>query len=123
MNREDELNTYPFSRGLGCAIILIGCLIALHRLRPQIASVGSFFLIFMAFTSLSFLVTTPVAFGAALGDTAHGFPYFSGVGRLVIQEAIMFGAAIVTMADSAKAYLQSPCAKDFEPIRLREMAS
>jgi len=30
----------------------------------------------------------------------------SGRGRLVVKDAIMMGAAIVTMADSAKAYLR-----------------
>ena len=42
----------------------------------------------------------------ALGDAQHGFPYLSGAGRLVIKDAIMMGAALVTMADSAKAYLR-----------------
>ncbi len=32
-------------------------------------------------------------------------PYLSGVGRLVIKDCIMFGAALATMADSARAYL------------------
>ena len=41
-----------------------------------------------------------------LGDAQHGFPYLSGAGRLVIKDAIMMGAALVTMADSAKAYLR-----------------
>lgn len=43
----------------------------------------------------------------ALGDTAHGFPYLSGVGRLVVKDAIMLGGAVVTMADSAKAWLRA----------------
>jgi reactive chlorine resistance protein C len=42
----------------------------------------------------------------ACADAQHGFPYLSGAGRLVIKDAIMMGAALVTMADSAKAYLQ-----------------
>jgi reactive chlorine resistance protein C len=42
----------------------------------------------------------------ALGDSAHGFPYLSGVGRLVIKDAIMLGAAVVTLADAAKTSLQ-----------------
>jgi uncharacterized membrane protein YkgB len=87
-------------------IVLIGLLIALHPIRPQIAAIGSFLLIFMAFTTLSFLVTTPEAWVPALGDSTHGFPYLSGVGRLIIKDVIMFGAAVVTMADSAKAYLR-----------------
>ena len=43
------------------------------------------------------------------------FLYWSGAGRLVVKDAIMMGAALVTMADSAKAYLRKrghsrPCA-------------
>jgi uncharacterized membrane protein YkgB len=63
-------------------------------------------LILMALTTLSFLITTPEAWVAPLGDSAHGFPFLSGVGRLVIKDAIMLGAAVTTMADSAKAYLR-----------------
>ena len=36
----------------------------------------------------------------------YGFPLLSGAGRLVIKDATMAGAALVTMADSAKAYLR-----------------
>ena len=43
---------------------------------------------------------------SALGGPNHGFPYLSGAGRLVIKDAIMVGAALVTMADSAQAYLR-----------------
>jgi uncharacterized membrane protein YkgB len=117
MNKEGELNaahrqwhetngTYPFAIGLGLVIVTIGVLIALHPLLPQVAAVGSFLLILMACTTLSFLVTTPEAWVPALGDTAHGFPYLSGVGRLVVKDAIMLGAAVVTLADSARTYLR-----------------
>jgi uncharacterized membrane protein YkgB len=117
MNREGELipshrqwhvanGTYAFSHGLGVVIILIGLLIALHPFLPQAAAVGSFLLAPMACTTLSFLVTTPEAWVPALGDTAHGFPFLSGAGRLIIKDAIMLAAAIVTLADSAKAYLR-----------------
>jgi uncharacterized membrane protein YkgB len=68
---------------------------------------GSFLLIFMALSTLSFLVTTPEAWVPALGDSIHGFPYLSGVGRLIIKDAIMLGAAVVTLADAAKASLRS----------------
>jgi uncharacterized protein DUF417 len=40
------------------------------------------------------------------GSPEHGFPLLSGAGRLVIKDAIMAGAAPVTMAGSAKAYLR-----------------
>ena len=42
----------------------------------------------------------------ALGDVNHGFPFLSGAGRLVVKDSIMMGAALVVMADSAKAYLR-----------------
>jgi reactive chlorine resistance protein C len=116
MNKEGELvpahhewhesnGTYPFSHGLGVVIILIGVLIALYPISARASALGSFILIFMAFTTLSFLVTTPEAWVPAAGDAAHGFPYLSGVGRLVIKDAIMLGAAIVTLADAAKTSL------------------
>jgi uncharacterized membrane protein YkgB len=117
MNKEGELNpahrqwhetngTYPFSYGLGIVIVSIGLLIATYPFLPQVSAVGSFLLALMALTTLSFLVTTPEAWVPALGDSTHGFPYLSGVGRLIIKDAIMFGAAIVTLADSAKTYLR-----------------
>ncbi len=98
--------TYPFSYGLGSVIILIGLLIALHPVLPQAAALGSFLLVGMSLTTLSFLVTTPEAWVPALGTAAHGFPFLAGPGRLVIKDAIMLGAAVVTLADSAKASLR-----------------
>jgi uncharacterized membrane protein YkgB len=117
MNREGELNpahrawhetngTYPFAIGLGIVIVSIGVLIALHPILPQFAAIGSLLLVLLACTTLSFLVTTPEAWVPALGDATHGFPYLSGVGRLVVKDAIMLGGAVVTLADSAKAYLR-----------------
>jgi uncharacterized membrane protein YkgB len=116
-NREGELvpanrewhernGTYPFAWGLGSVIVLYGVLIALHPWLPGVAAVGSFLVFVMSLVTLSFLVTTPEAWVPALGSPEHGFPLLSGAGRLVIKDAIMMGAALVTMADSAKAYLR-----------------
>ncbi len=113
MNKEGELNvqhrdwhkengTYAFSHGLGVVIIGIGLLIALYPVRPALSALGSGLLILMACTTLLFLVTTPEAWVPALGDANHGFPYLSGVGRLIIKDVIMLAAAVVTLADSAK---------------------
>lgn len=98
--------TYEFAYGLGAVIVLYGLLLCLHPWLPQAAAVGSFLVFVMSFATLSFLVTTPESWVPALGDAQHGFPYLSGRGRLVIKDAIMMGAALVTMADSAKAYLR-----------------
>lgn len=101
-----QLNgTYRFSHGLGIVIVLIGVLIATYPVLPQVSAVGSFLLILMSLTTLSFLVTTPEVWVPALGAPTHGFPYLSGAGRLIIKDAIMLGAAVATLADSAKAWL------------------
>jgi len=116
MNKEGEVipahqrwhesnGTYTFSHGLGVVIVLIGVLIAAYPILPQVSAVGSFLLILMSLTTLSFLVTTPEAWVPALGASTHGFPYLSGTGRLIIKDVIMLGAAVVTLADSAKAWL------------------
>jgi uncharacterized membrane protein YkgB len=116
-NREGELSpehrvwqegnrTYVVSHMLGIVIISLGVLIALTNPFPRISALASGLLLLMACTTLSFLATTPEAWVPPLGDTAHGFPYLSGVGRLVIKDAIMLGAALVTMVDSAKSYIK-----------------
>src|SRR6185437_1698092 len=98
--------TYGFAYGLGAVIVLYGLLLCLHPWLPQAAAVGSFLVFVMSFVTLSFLITTPECWVPPLGDARHGFPYLSGAGRLVVKDAIMMGAALVTMADSAKAYLR-----------------
>ena len=118
MNKEGEVipahqqwhksnGTYAFSHVLGLVIILIGVLIAAYPILPQVSAVGSFFLILMSITTLSFLVTTPEVWVPALGASTHGFPYLSGAGRLIIKDAIMLGAAVITLADSARTWLAS----------------
>jgi uncharacterized membrane protein YkgB len=117
MNKEGELKpanrawhqtngTYPVSYGLGVVIVSLGILIALYPVRPELSAIGSFLLMFMAFTTLSFLITTPEAWVPALGDANHGFPYLSGVGRLVVKDSIMLGAAFLTMTDAARETLR-----------------
>ena len=117
MNREGELvpanrewhernGTYLFAYGLGSVIVAYGVMIALHPWLPRVAAVGSFLVFVMSFVTLSFLITTPECWVPALGSPEHGFPLLSGAGRLVVKDAIMMGAALVTMADSAKAYLR-----------------
>ncbi len=101
-----EHGTYTVSYLLGAVIVTLGILLCLHPWLPQAAAVGSFLVFGMAFVTLSFLITTPESWVPALGDADHGFPFLSGRGRLVIKDAIMMGGGLVTMADSAKAYLR-----------------
>jgi len=118
MNKEGELNlqhrawqqangTYAFSHGLGTVIIGIGLLIALYPIKPALSAFGSFLLILMSCTTLSFLITTPEAWVPALGDANYGFPYLSGAGRLIVKDLIMLAAAVATLADSAKTALSN----------------
>jgi uncharacterized membrane protein YkgB len=97
--------TYEFAYGLGSVIVIYGLLLCLHPWLPQAAAVGSFLVFTMSLVTLSFLITTPECWVPNLGDAQHGFPYLSGAGRLVVKDAIMMGAALVTMADSARSYL------------------
>lgn len=117
MNREGQLvpanrewhqlnGTYTFAYGLGSIIVAYGVMISLHPWLPRVAAVGSFLVFLMSFVTLSFLITTPECWVPALGSSEHGFPLLSGAGRLVLKDAIMMGAALVTMADSAQAYLR-----------------
>lgn len=103
--------TYPFALGLGAVIVLYGLMLCLHPWLPQVAAVGSFLVFIMSIVTLTFLITTPECWVPNLGDSAHGFPYLSGAGRLVVKDAIMMGAALVTMADSAKRYLERSAAR------------
>lgn len=102
---HEQNGTYRFAFGLGTVIVLYGVMLSLHPWLPQVAALASLLVLVMSFVTLSFLITTPECWVPPLGDVHHGFPYLSGAGRLVIKDAIMMGAAVVTMADSAKAYL------------------
>ncbi len=119
MNREGDLvpanrewheknGTYLFAHGLGTVIVILGVMIAVNPWLPRISALGSFLVLGMSLTTLSFLITTPECWVPSLGSSEHGFPLLSGAGRLVVKDAIMLGAAMVTMADSAKAALRDP---------------
>jgi uncharacterized membrane protein YkgB len=121
MNKEGEVvpanrawhegnHTYLFAYGLGAVIVSYGLMIASHPWLPRVAAVGSFLVFVMSFVTLSFLVTTPECWVPDLGGPEHGFPLLAAPGRLVVKDAIMMGAALVTMADSARAYLRKKAA-------------
>lgn len=133
MNKEGELipanrawheanGTYGFSYLLGSVIVLLGLLVAAHWWKPEIGAVGSFLVIGMSAVTLSFLVTTPENWVASLGDVHHGFPYLSGRGRLVVKDAIMLGAAVVTMADSARIALSRAKARALRAVEAGPVA-
>ncbi|HEY4417716.1 MAG TPA: DUF417 family protein [Verrucomicrobiae bacterium] len=103
---HEKNRTFIFADCLGAVIVLYALLLCFHPWRPEIAALGGFLVFTMSCATLSFLITTPECWVPALGDPDHGFPFLSGAGRLVIKDAIMMGAALVVMADSAKAWLR-----------------
>lgn len=103
---HEQNHTYPFALGLGAVLCVYGLMIGLNPWLPQVAAAGSALVVIMSLVTLSFLVTTPESWVPNLGDVEHGFPLLSGRGRLVVKDAIMLGAAWVTMADSAATYLR-----------------
>jgi uncharacterized membrane protein YkgB len=103
---HEKNHTYTFAYGPGAVIVLFGLLLCFDPWLPQLAALGGFLLFLMLLVILSFLITTPECWVPALGDVNHGFPFLSGTWRLVVKDSIMMGAALVVMADSAKAYLR-----------------
>jgi len=98
-------NTYGFSTGLGVVEILIGLLVLSNPLSRRTGLLGGALAFATPLVTLSFLVTTPEAWVAALGDGQHGFPYLSGAGRLVLKDVLMLAGALPVVADSARQLL------------------
>jgi reactive chlorine resistance protein C len=92
-------------------IVILGVMIAVNPWFPRVSALGSFLVVGMSLTTLSFLITTPECWVPSLGSPEHGFPLLSGAGRLVVKDAIMLGAAMVTTADSAKSALRKSIPK------------
>lgn len=117
MTREGELkpeariwqkanNTYGFSNGLGTLEIVIGSLTLAGLVSRRAGFVGAALAFATPFVTLSFLVTTPEAWVAALGDAQHGFPYLSGAGRLVLKDVALLAGSWLILADTAQAMLR-----------------
>jgi uncharacterized membrane protein YkgB len=103
-------NTYGFSDGLGTVEILIGLLVLSYAFSRRLGMVGSVLAFLTPLVTLSFLVTTPEAWVASLGDADFGFPYLSGGGRLVLKDVLMLAGGVVMIADSARQILNHACA-------------
>ncbi|WP_052102687.1 DUF417 family protein [Porphyromonas gingivicanis] len=103
---HNENGTYPFSYGLGTFIVLIGLSVLLGIWSPRIGIIGGLLTFGMSIVTLSFLITTPEAWVPNLGGdfpTPHyGFPYLSGVGRLVIKDIIMSAGGLLVAWGAAK---------------------
>jgi uncharacterized membrane protein YkgB len=97
--------TYAFSRGLGTVELLIGALVLVGLVSRRLGLPGAVLAFLTPVVTLSFLVTTPEAWVAALGDAQHGFPYLSGAGRLVLKDVTLMAGGWLVLADSARAAL------------------
>jgi uncharacterized membrane protein YkgB len=102
---QTQNNTYGFSKGLGTFEIIIGLLTLSGLVSTRLGLVGSVLAFLTPFVTLSFLITTPEAWVAALGDAQHGFPYLSGAGRLVLKDVMLLAGGLWIIADSARAVL------------------
>jgi uncharacterized membrane protein YkgB len=100
-----ENGTYIFSYLLGTVIVIIGFLTLFGLFLPKIGLFGGLLTFGMSLVTLSFLITTPEVYVAALGGPDHGFPYLSGAGRLVIKDVIMMMAGLICASDSARSIL------------------
>jgi uncharacterized membrane protein YkgB len=103
---QQENNTYGFSDGLGTVELTIAILVLLNPLSRRAGLLGGLLSFLTPFVTLSFLITTPEAWVPALGDAQHGFPYLSGIGRLIIKDTMMLAGAVVVMADSARTLIE-----------------
>lgn len=99
-------DTYAFSNGLGTVEIAIGLLVLVGLVSRRWGLVGAVLAFLTPVVTLSFLVTTPEAWVAALGDAQHGFPYLSGGGRLVLKDIVLMAGAWLVVADGARAVLE-----------------
>ena len=103
---QTENNTYRFSDGLGSVEIIIGLLTLVGLFSRRYGMLGATLAFLTPFVTLSFLITTPEAWVAALGDVPYGFPWLSGGGRLVVKDVMLLAGGWLIMVDSARALLE-----------------
>ncbi|BFU60858.1 MULTISPECIES: DUF417 family protein [Rodentibacter] len=101
--------TYTASYIIGAIIVTIGVLVLLGIWNPTLGLAGGLLTFGMSIVTLSFLITTPEAWVPNLGGDMPspnvGFPYLSGVGRLVIKDIIMMAGGLTAAAECASRYL------------------
>lgn len=100
---QTENHTYEFSDGLGTVELIIAFLTLSGFFSRWGGLAGALLAFATPFVTLSFLVTTPEAWVAALGDAQHGFPYLSGAGRLVLKDVVILAGAWLVIVDTARA--------------------
>ncbi len=101
-NWQSANRTYAFANALGTVEVSIGLLVLAGLISVPIGAVGAVLAFLTSIVTLSFLFTTPEAWVPALGDSAHGFPFLSGAGRLVIKDVMLFAGGFLLIVQSAK---------------------
>lgn len=104
-------HTYSASQGLGLVELVIGLLVLSFPFSKRLGLVGAALAFLTTLVTLSFLITTPEAWVAPLGDAQHGFPYLSGAGRLVLKDTMMLAGAWIIGVDAAKRIVASTAAR------------
>jgi uncharacterized membrane protein YkgB len=99
-------HTYEFSNALGTVEVGIGLLVLAGFISVRLGAVGAVLAFVTSFVTLSFLFTTPEVWVPPLGDSAHGFPYLSGAGRLVIKDVMLLAGGFILIVGSAKDLLR-----------------
>lgn len=108
---QTENNTYGYSTGLGVVELLIAACVLANPLSRKVGLLGGLLSFLTPFVTMSFLITTPEAWVPMLGDAHHGFPYLSGMGRLILKDTVMLAGSVVVMADSAATLLRDRTGK------------
>lgn len=104
-----ENGTYTASYIIGAIIVTVGILTLAGIWNATAGLAGGLLTFGMSIVTLSFLITTPEAWvpnlGGDLPTPAYGFPYLSGVGRLVIKDIIMMAGGLTAAAECANRIL------------------
>lgn len=83
---------------VGVMQLTLGSMIAAKPVAPQASAVGGFGAAGMMLCTLSFLVTTPEAW-----QEGQGVPQLSMLGEALLKDTVLFGAALLTAAESLRA--------------------
>lgn len=101
--------TYTASYIIGAMIVTIGLLTLAGIWNATAGLAGGLLTFGMSIVTLSFLIFTPETWVPNLGGDmptpAHGFPYLSAAGRLIIKDVIMMAGGLVAAAECANRIL------------------
>lgn len=96
------MSVQAFSELIGVVEIVAAILIALGPIVPKISVFGSYGVIIMGVTTLTFILTTPAA---AIWQDGMGFPFLSPMpGQFLIKDLLLVGAGFFTAGESIRAY-------------------